>query len=148
MLNYWILLISVIIAIIHIAYISGYLGATMYRITLFWFGCLPIRLFLTMMARNMGNQYLALGTGAISLGLLRAWFIDEPKKKRGEILTSGGFGYAEGTAYWHDRRLIHALLYGLFTAMYLGNVEGSWLILLADTMIGGLTSIQHYNNWL
>lgn len=140
-----ILFISAIIAVINIAYMLNFLTNNIYRISLFWFGCLPIRLCMTYFAYSTPNSGLfALATGGIGIGLLRAYMLDEPKKQRGETLTSGGFGFANGTAYWHDRRLIHSMLYLLFTGLYLLDIPCSWIVLLADTLIGGLTSVQHY----
>ena len=82
MLHY-ILFIVAIIAVINIAYFIGFLTSNVYRISLFWFGCLPVRLLLTYFAYETPESTpLTLLTGGISIGLFGAFVKDEIKRQQ------------------------------------------------------------------
>jgi hypothetical protein len=109
------------------------------RILLFLFGCMTVRIGLVLLAKYLPTNYLKymrIITLIIGLGFtyiyLFGHFKSNPK--------IGGFG---GPVWWNELRIIHGLLYILFTISSL-FYNNSWIILAIDTLIGFISFINKY----
>ncbi len=102
----------------------------------FLFGCLGTRLFLSLLARNKKYlPYLSIFTSIVGLSFIYLY-----------ITNSRKFGIeTEGPIWWVKLRPLHGILYLLFSIYAYKQESFSWLILLVDTMIGGIAwANQHY----
>ena len=105
------------------------------------FGCIPLRILIAYVSTRIPPEYLYLFgivLFLISLGFLILYF----KRIRMNPQESG-----TGTAWWHDFRLIHGLLY-LSAAIYAfqNNSKMIWIPLTIDVIIGSVIFLFHYNN--
>ena len=103
------------------------------------FGCIPLRILIAYVSTRIPPEYLYLFgilLFLISLGFLILYF----KRIRMNPPESG-----TGTAWWHDFRLIHGLLY-LAASIYAFQKKSIlWIPLTIDVIIGSLIFIFHYN---
>jgi hypothetical protein len=110
------------------------------RFVLFLFGCILVRSFFVIIAKNNLN-YLPL-MGYISfipaIGFFYIYMFD--KRKTGNEV----FGEK---IWWNDLRPIHGLLYASFGLYALQKNSDSWKILLLDVIIGLVGFLHfHYTN--
>lgn len=146
------ILFMAMLAVVLIASTMGWIGPTITRFFMFWFGCIPIRSMIAFTAFyvaynnqdgiiNYMDTILPFMTGLISVGFASTWVRGiQWKKLNGNKLQIGGFG---GPVYWQDQRLAHSLLYGMFTVGHLMGWKNAYLLLVADVMLGGVTNIAH-----
>lgn len=105
------------------------------KILLFFFGCVIVRSLFVLAAKKANKEnlkyfgYIGL---VISLLFVYAYF------KNNKV---GAFG---GPAWWHKFRIVHALLYFVFGIMAINGNEDSYLVLLADLILGLLLFSNHY----
>jgi len=106
---------------------------------LFLIGCIGTRLAFVFLAKMINTRYLPyLGYLAIipAIGFTFI-FLTGSRKTGAEV-----FG---GKIWWNNLRPIHALLYGLFAYNAIQKKSYSWMILLADVIIGlSAFLIHHY----
>lgn len=100
------------------------------RILYYIFGCVMVRAIMIVIVKN-NLKYLKL-FGIISLIIGIAFIHAFLYSKK----THGFFG---GPVWWNNNRLIHGLLYILFSIMALSNNHNSWIVLLVS-LIFGITS--------
>ena len=108
------------------------------RILLFLFGCIGTRLALVYVAKVISLQYLpVLGYAALipAIGFMYI-FLTGARETGPEV-----FG---DKIWWNNLRPVHAALYGLFAYSAINKVRDSWLILLADVIIGLIAFIRHH----
>lgn len=104
------------------------------RILLFFFGCVPIRLFFVLLSRNM--TYLPyMGYLAIIGSLL---FFNKYMKNDSKV------GFFGGNVWWNNMRLFHSIMYMLFGIAAINKKEFAWKILLIDIIVGILAFINQY----
>jgi hypothetical protein len=111
------------------------------KFLLFLFGCIPSRLALVYIAKNIPMDYLPiLGyiTLIIALGFTYL-FLSGTR-------TSGPETFGD-KIWWNNLRPIHALFYFIFSYYAINKIRSGWIYLLYD-VIFGLTSfiIFHYIN--
>lgn len=97
------------------------------RYLLFLLGCIPARILLTYLARNkvLLIEYITL---VIGFGFLYIYFTGSRKTGR-EV-----FG---DLIWWNKLRIIHGLLYLLFSILTITKTtDSAWVILALDTLIG------------
>ena len=100
------------------------------RILLYFFICIPVRLFIPYYIYNhlsdKNYKYLSLIISIIGAGFLHLFF-------NNQRLNAGEGG---GKTWWHDLRLIHGLLY-IASAIYLKKKNKlAYLPLLLDILVG------------
>ena len=111
------------------------------RFLLFLFACIPSRLFIVYLAKNISLQYLPL-LGYLAL-LPAIGFI--------YLYVSGSRTFGPETfgekIWWNQLRPIHALFYLLFAYNAVYKIRSGWIYLLFDVILG-LSSffIFHYIN--
>lgn len=109
------------------------------RFVLFLGGCIPARLALTALGKYLPLPYLpylGLITLAIAIGFLYLYFTG---KRTSGLETQGA------PIWWMKFRIIHGLMYLLFSFFAFNYIRNGYLILLADTLIGlVLFLIHHY----
>ena len=99
------------------------------RTLLFLFICLGLRSALTYLSSILSSEnlfYLGFLTLTLAIGFLYL-FISKTRLNAGE---------AGGNTWWHNFRLVHGLLYLLFSIMAFMKNKNSWMILMADTILG------------
>lgn len=111
------------------------------RFLLFLFGCIPTRLFLVYLAKNISIEYLPI-LGYISLipavGFIYL-YLTGARKTGAEV-----FG---DKIWWDNLRPIHALFYFTFAYNAIHKSRGAWVYLLYDVIFGLLSFlIFHYIN--
>jgi hypothetical protein len=110
------------------------------RFLLFLGGCIPARLALVGLAKYLPNKYLPyLGyiTLLMALGFLYLYFTGARK------VGQETFGQP---IWWSKFRIIHGLLYLVFSYYAINRYANAYLFLLYDTFIGlGLFLIHHYS---
>ena len=94
---------------------------------LFLGGCIPSRILLTMFAQNP-NPIMLILASVVSLGFLRLWL--NPSLRPTGIETFGK------PIWWHDIRIIHALLWGLFVVAAIMEQPWAWKLLAVDVIVG------------
>ena len=100
------------------------------RILLFLIGCMGTRLFFVYLAKIASLQYLQiLGYLAVlpAVGFMYIFFTGARET---------GFEVFGDKIWWNNLRPLHAALYGLFAYSAINKVRDSWMILLADVIIG------------
>lgn len=109
------------------------------RFVLFLGGCIPARLALTALSKYLPLPYLpylGLITLAIAIGFLYLYFTG---KRTSGLETQGA------PIWWMKFRIIHGLMYLLFSFFAFNYIRNGYLILLADTLLGlVLFLIHHY----
>jgi hypothetical protein len=111
------------------------------RFMLFLLGCIPTRLFLVYLAKNIPVNYLPV-LGYISLlpaiGFIYL-FLSGTRKSGPET-----FG---DKIWWNNLRPVHAIFYLLFSYNAINKVKDSWIYLLYDIIFGLISFlIYHYIN--
>ena len=114
-----------------------------FRMMMFWFSCIPMRLLMTYYAYDKPTSYIIpIVASMISIGFIYQYITQQQKIERGERLSRG---FAGGKVYWHEMRVIHALMYGLVALnSVFGNPSDSWKILMADVLMGGSRNLLNY----
>ena len=109
------------------------------RLLLFLGGCIPARLVLAATAKYLPVYYLpymGLVTLGIAFGFLYLYFTG---KRRVGLETQGA------PIWWMRFRILHGLLYLLFSLMAFMRLKNAYLVILLDTFIGlGLFLWHHY----
>jgi hypothetical protein len=110
------------------------------RLLLFLGGCIPARLLLAATAKYLPVYYLpymGLVTLGIAIGFLYLYFTG---KRRVGLETQGA------PIWWLRFRIVHGLLYLLFSLMAFMRMKKAYIVLLIDTFIGFVLFLrQHYN---
>lgn len=110
------------------------------RFLLFLGLCIPSRLALTGLAKYLPNKYLPyLGciTLLMALGFLYLYFTSSRK------VGQETFGQP---IWWSKFRIVHGLLYLIFSYYAINRCASAYLFLLYDTLIGlGLFLVHHYS---
>ena len=102
----------------------------------FLFGCMFARLLMVYIAKIININYLpyyGVITLIISVMFLKNYINNFPK--------TGFFG---NRVWWNNNRLIHSLLYFIFSIMAFYKNKNAWIILLLDTLFGLITFIFKY----
>lgn len=111
------------------------------RVLLFLFGCIPTRLAIMYLAKNVSLDYLPiLGYIALlpAIGFIYL-YLTGTRKTGPEV-----FG---DKIWWNNLRPIHSLFYFLFAFNAINKVETSWKYLLYDVIFGLINFIiYHYIN--
>ena len=109
------------------------------RLLLFLGGCIPARLMLVAAAKFLPITYLpymGIITLGIAIGFLYLYFTG---KRRTGPETQGA------PIWWMKFRIIHGLLYLLFSIMAFRKMHQAYIVLLIDTFIGLILFLhQHY----
>ena len=108
------------------------------RIVLFLVGCIGSRLLLSLIAKNVNKSLLSV-MGYLALLPAIAWiflYFTNGRKTGPEV-----FG---GLIWWNNWRIVHALLYILFSIYALQGKHFAWKVLLIDALVG-LTAFIHYH---
>jgi|TARA_B100000767_G_scaffold206642_1_gene193585 hypothetical protein len=103
----------------------------------FLFGCMFARLFMVYIAKIINVNYLpyfGILTLFISIMFLKNYLYSSNFK-------TGFFG---NKVWWNNNRLIHSLLYFIFSFMAFYKNKNAWIILLLDTIFGLITFIIKY----
>ena len=101
----------------------------------FLFGCLPVRISIALIAKNLDVDYLpimAIFTSIISLGFFNAY------------LKNSRVGFFGGDVWWNNYRLVHSIIFGLFSILAFCKHPDSWIVLLVDVCFGLLFFINNY----
>lgn len=111
------------------------------RFLLFLFGCIPTRLAIVFLAKNISLQYLPI-LGYIALIPAFGFIYIYLSGSR----TSGPETFGD-KIWWNNLRPIHALFYFIFAYNAINKVNCSWIYLLYDVIFGLLSFlIYHYTN--
>jgi len=109
------------------------------RFLLFLGGCIPSRLALAALAKYLPEYYLPyLGilTLSIAIGFLYLYFTGQRKS---------GLETQGAPIWWMKFRIVHGLMYLLFSIMAFMHIRNSYIVILVDTFIGlGLFLAHHY----
>ena len=102
-------------------------------------GCIPLRIFIAYISTHIPQEYLYL-FGIILLLISLSFLVLYFKQIRMNPPESG-----TGTAWWHDFRLIHGLLY-LAAAVYAFQKKSEmvWIPLTIDIILGIIVFSAHY----
>jgi len=114
----------------------------MLRNVLFLLGCIGTRSLLTWFSTNIKFlPYIAVITLFISISFLYIYIF-------GSIKADAQLEWlGDKKIWWNKMRLIHGLLYLLFSILAFNKYSYSWLVLGIDTFIGLSVWILHtYNN--
>ena len=111
------------------------------RFLLFLFGCIPTRLAIVFLAKNISLQYLPiLGYIALipAIGFIYLYLSGSR--------TSGPETFGD-KIWWNNLRPIHGLFYFIFAYNAINKVSYSWIYLLYDVIFGLISFlIFHYIN--
>ena len=134
---YCYLLLLASYCVIFIAYAKQLIYTEAFRLGLFFFLCIPVRLLLAYFGylKLQFMPYLAMG---ISFGFFYKFIAEERKLARGEKLSPGAFG---GDAFWHRERLTHSVLFATYSTMAFAGHEQAYAVLLADVAFGFLNKL-------
>ena len=108
------------------------------RFLLFLGGCIPARLVLTALAKYLPLQYLpflGLITLSIAIGFIYLYFTGK---------RTIGFETQGAPIWWSKFRIIHGLMYLLFSLLAFNYYRNAYKILFADTMLGLILFIIHH----
>lgn len=108
------------------------------RFLLFLGGCIPARLALTALAKYSSPQslpYMTIITLPIAIGFLYLYFTGQ---RTTGIETQGA------PIWWMPFRIIHGLLYLLFSALAFMRYKNAYMVLLADTLLGLVLFLFHH----
>ena len=140
-----ILMVVIILAVsIMVLFKMGCISSVVYSNLLFWLACIPVR-STVVYAASQKMKYTPYLTGLFSIGFLQKFAFEQYRLNTGGLANNGELGYGVSAintpVYWHDARLIHGLLYGLYTMLH--KYENSYFILLADLFVGMSTNVSH-----
>ena len=107
------------------------------RFLLFLIGCIGLRTLFVLASKNYPQYLQYMGWMAIvpAIGFMYIYLTDSRK--------TGGEVFGE-SIWWDDLRPVHALLYGLFAYMAINQYDNSWIVLLADVIIGLIAFLVHH----
>ena len=108
------------------------------RFLLFLLGCIPARLALAWVAKELPLLYLSY-LGWLALVVACGFIYLFITGKRATGLETGG-----QPIWWKHLRIVHGLLYLWFAYLAIKRVKTAYKILLADTCIGLLFFIMHH----
>ena len=111
------------------------------RFLLFLFGCIPARLALVYLAKNISIDYLPiLGYITLIMGISFAYlFLSGTRQTGAEV-----FG---DKIWWNNLRPIHSIFYLKFSYYAINKMREGWICLLYDVIFGLLSFlIFHYIN--
>ena len=103
----------------------------------FLFGCMFARLLMVYIAKIININYLpyyGVITFIISVMFLKNYI-------NNSNFETGFFG---NRVWWNNNRLIHSLLYFIFSIMAFYKNKKAWIVLLIDALFGLLTFIFKY----
>ena len=113
------------------------------RFLLFFGGCITTRLALTALAKYIPNYYLpylSIVTLVIAIGFLYLYFTGKRQT---------GFETQGASIWWMKYRIMHGLLYLLFSGLAFMRYKNAYIVLLVDTIIGlGLFLVHHYSFYI
>lgn len=114
---------------------------TQKRFLLFLFGCIPARLVLVYLAKNIPIVYLhILGYITLIIGISFAYLFFSGTRQTGAEV----FG---DKIWWNDLRPIHSLLYLTFSYYAINKMREGWIYLLYDVILGLFSFLFfHYIN--
>jgi hypothetical protein len=111
------------------------------RFVLFLCGCIPARLALVYLAKNMSIKYLPLlGYITLIIGISFAYlFLSGTRQTGAEV-----FG---DKIWWNNLRPIHSLFYLMFSYYAINKMSEGWVYLLYDVIFGLFSFLFfHYIN--
>ena len=111
------------------------------RFLLFLGGCIPARLVLTALAKYSSLHYLpymSIITLPIALGFIYLYLTGQ---RTTGIETQGA------PIWWMPFRIIHGLLYLLFSVLAIMRYKNAYMILLADTLLGLGLFLHHHTTF-
>jgi len=111
------------------------------RFILFLFGCIPTRLALVYLAKNIPIDYLpTLGYITLIIGIGFGYiFLSGTRQTGAEV-----FG---DKIWWNDLRPIHSLFYLIFSYYAINKMRAGWIYLLYDVILGLFSFLFfHYIN--
>ena len=111
------------------------------RFALFLCGCIPARLALVYLAKNIATEYLPLlGYITLIIGISFAYlFLSGTRQTGAEV-----FG---DKIWWNNLRPIHSLFYLIFSYYAINKMRRGWIYLLYDVIFGLFSFlIFHYTN--
>ena len=103
----------------------------------FFFGCMFARLLMVYIAKIININYLpyyGVITFIISVMFLKNYI-------NNSNFETGFFG---NRVWWNNNRLIHSLLYFIFSIMAFYKNKKAWIVLLIDALFGLITFIFKY----
>jgi len=106
------------------------------RIILFLTICVIVRTLLAIFAKMLNPEYLPImgvATLLISMGFLYTFLFSKKKL--------GAFG---GNVWWNDMRLVHSIIYLIFSVCAIMKKSYSWVFLILDVFIGLCAFLFHY----
>ena len=105
----------------------------------FLFGCIVARLIMVYIAKIININYLPY-YGVITL-IISIMFLKNYINNSRKHMVIGFFG---NKVWWNNNRLIHSLLYFIFSIMAFYKNKNAWIILLVDTIFGLITFVFKY----
>lgn len=113
------------------------MNPTQKRFLLFLFGCILVRSIFVIIAKDH-PEYLPLMGKLAFVPAIGFFYIyaNDLRKTGGEV-----FG---DKIWWNHLRPLHGSLYGLFGLLAINSYPYSWVVLLADVLIG-LTAFLHFH---
>ena len=109
------------------------------RFILFLLGCIGLRTLFVIIAKNNPKYLPYMGYLAILPALGFAYiYLTNSRETGAEV-----FGEK---IWWNDLRPVHAFLYASFAYSAINNYDKSWMILLADVLIGSIAFLTHHYN--
>ena len=111
------------------------------RFLLFLFGCIPTRLAVVYLAKNISINYLPiLGYITLIIGISFAYLFLSGTRQTGVEV----FG---DKIWWNNLRPIHATFYLIFSYYAINKMREGWIYLLVDVIFGLFSFlIFHYIN--
>ena len=108
------------------------------RFILFLFGCIGMRLFFVIIAKNVSIKYLHyLGYLALVMPIAFMYIYLTGSRQTGpEVLGD--------KIWWNNLRPLHALLYGLFAYNAIKVNPNSWIFLFLDVIIGLISFLTYH----
>jgi len=103
---------------------------------LFLFACIPTRISLTLFAKYINNDilpYLGIITLIPSFGFIFLYFFGNKKTN-----------IVGQNIWWHDKRILHGILYLLFSINAIYKNKNSYIFIATDTFMGLIIFIQRY----
>ena len=112
------------------------------RVGLFLLGCIPIRLLLVFLVKNISPEYLPyLGSIGLLMGLSFLYlFLFGNKLADGQLAWTG-----EKYIWWNQFRIFHGLFYLLFAFFAIRKQQTfAWQTLLLDVLVGLVAWTTHH----
>jgi len=113
------------------------------RFLMFLGACIPTRVLIGYLGKKYYNhkniKFLGYITMIISIGFIYIFTIGS-KRADSQLEWSG-----EKKIWWNDFRIIHGILYLLFSYHILKKSKDAWKFIAIDTTIGLLAFFHHHN---